>query len=74
MSFFNPYIFNEASIKGLIEKSSSEMTKSEYETDTKKIFRYIDLINIQISKDQEEIRSLAEETDELLNLLEYEAS
>ena len=38
------------------------------------IFSKIDLAQARITKDQEEIQSLAKETDELLNQLKYKAS
>ncbi|MEM8719176.1 MAG: hypothetical protein AAGE84_07680 [Cyanobacteria bacterium P01_G01_bin.39] len=41
---------------------------------TEEIFSQIDLTQARISKDQEEIQSLANETDNLLNQLEYKAS
>ena len=41
---------------------------------TEEIFSQIDLAQARIAKDQEEIQSLAKETDELLNQLEYKAS
>jgi tRNA isopentenyl-2-thiomethyl-A-37 hydroxylase MiaE len=38
------------------------------------VFSQIDLAQARITKDQEEIQSLAKETDDLLNQLEYKAS
>lgn len=61
-------------MSSLLKKDSLEMTETEYQTKTKEIIRCIDLIQTQITEDQEEIQSLAKETDELLNQLEYKAS
>lgn len=41
---------------------------------TEEIFSQIDLAQVRISKDQEEIQSLAKETDDLLNQLEHQVS
>ena len=61
-------------MNSLLKKDSLEMSETEYQTKTKEIIHCIDLIQNQITEDQKEIQSLAKETDELLNQLEYKAS
>lgn len=61
-------------MSNLLRKDSLKMTETEYLTLTKEIFRCIELIQTQINKDQEDINSLAQETDELLNQLGSKAS
>ena len=41
---------------------------------TEELFSQIDSSQAQIAKDQEEIHSLAKQTDDLLSQLEYKAS
>jgi hypothetical protein len=57
-------------------KAIKEQYNALHNPDSSKIeaiFNQIDLAQARISKDQEEIQSLAKETDELLNQWEYKA-
>lgn len=55
-------------------KEYDNVSHNSYTIKTEEIFSQIDLAQARITKDQEEIQSLAKETDELLNQLEYKAS
>ncbi|MDJ0899365.1 MAG: hypothetical protein QNJ55_11185 [Xenococcus sp. MO_188.B8] len=56
-----------------VEKGYDYTLNNLDSTKTEEILSQIDLAQARISKDQEEIESLAKETDKLLNQLEYKA-
>ncbi|MGB5637412.1 MAG: hypothetical protein WBM44_12120 [Waterburya sp.] len=47
---------------------------TERDREIQEVFHQIDLAQARMNKEQEEIESLAEETDRLLERLEYQAS
>lgn len=62
------------SVASSIENQKYNALHNSDNNEIEKIFAQIDLAQARITKDQEEIQSLAKETDELLNQLEYKAS
>ena len=63
-----------ASLASSIENQKYNALHSSDNNEIERIFAQIDLAQARITKDQEEIESLARETDELLNQLEDKAS
>ena len=63
-----------ASAKQENKKEMKYEKDSEREQKLQEVFHQIDLVQARISKEQEEIHYLSEETDELLHQLELKVS
>lgn len=66
----------EIDLKNVLSKKYSNFEEHQNSDSSRieAVFSQIDLAQARITKDQEEIQSLAKETDDLLNQLEYKAS